>query len=227
MHAVIFGGLGYLGSEITSCLDKAGWKVTPITSRIGQKNTISTQDPEWLNLVGLRGPIDGIVWAQGLNAADSLADTSREEFLEVFDANVWYVIHTLRAMYEHGIINNPARAVILSSVWQELSRERKFSYSVSKGALKGLVGSISADFAESGLTLNAVLPGVVDSPMAKENLSPASLSKITHESLGSRLVTAQEISSVVHFLLDSSSSGISGQSIVVDNGWSRVRRVED
>jgi NAD(P)-dependent dehydrogenase (short-subunit alcohol dehydrogenase family) len=142
------------------------------------------------------------------------------------EANITFVASTLKLLVDKKLLNKPCRSVVLGSVWQNLSRTNKFAYTVSKSAVAGLVGSIASDMADYGLSINAVLPGVVDSPMTRANLSKPSLERIQRESLGRELVSATEVADVVAFLISANSSGINGQSIVVDHGWSKARHVE-
>jgi NAD(P)-dependent dehydrogenase (short-subunit alcohol dehydrogenase family) len=96
---------------------------------------------------------------------------------------------------------------------------------VSKASLEGLVNSVLADFSENGLRINAVLPGVIDSPMTRANLSDKQIGTIENQTPSGKLVTAKELARVIAWLLSEDSLGINGQFICVDNGWSNVRSI--
>ena len=115
--------------------------------------------------------------------------------------------------------------VVLSSVWQSLSRTNKFSYSVSKAAVEGLVNSFIADYSAQGYAMNAVLPGIVDSPMTRANLSENQIKKIENETPSQYLVSASNVAKVVSWLSSPDSAGVNGQFIRVDNGWSHIRAI--
>jgi NAD(P)-dependent dehydrogenase (short-subunit alcohol dehydrogenase family) len=106
-----------------------------------------------------------------------------------------------------------------------LSRKNKFSYSVSKAALEGLVNSVLADFSGDGLRINAVLPGVIDSPMTRANLSQDQIDNIESQTPSRKLVSSCELSKIIAWLLSNESLGVNGQFINVDNGWSNVRTI--
>jgi NAD(P)-dependent dehydrogenase (short-subunit alcohol dehydrogenase family) len=126
-------------------------------------------------------------------------------------------------MLDNHLLEASSSLVVVSSVWQNITRKNKFSYSVSKAAIEGLVNSVMADFSITGMRINAVLPGVVDSKMTRENLTSSQISKIESETPNNTLVTAQQLAKVISWLLSGESKGINGQFITVDNGWSNVR----
>jgi NAD(P)-dependent dehydrogenase (short-subunit alcohol dehydrogenase family) len=84
---------------------------------------------------------------------------------------------------------------------------------------------MAIDMAGHGFAINAVLPGVIDTPMTRANLSAEQIARVEAETVGGLLATAQDVARAVSWLVDSQSRGVNGQSIVVDNGWSSVRHV--
>jgi NAD(P)-dependent dehydrogenase (short-subunit alcohol dehydrogenase family) len=115
--------------------------------------------------------------------------------------------------------------VILGSVWQNVARSNKTAYITSKSALTGLVRGLAVEFGPLGISINGVLPGVVESEMTRKNLSQDQIEKIATGTPGHLLITAEQVANIVTFLLSKDSSGINGQSIVVDNGWTISRDV--
>jgi NAD(P)-dependent dehydrogenase (short-subunit alcohol dehydrogenase family) len=96
---------------------------------------------------------------------------------------------------------------------------------VTKSALEGLVKSIAIDCAEEGLAINAVLPGVIDTPMTRTMLDSKQLRAIESSTLGGSLATPSEVAEVTSWLLSQKSSGVNGQFITVDKGWTVNRHV--
>jgi NAD(P)-dependent dehydrogenase (short-subunit alcohol dehydrogenase family) len=223
MHVAVFGSTGFLGSEIVSALNSANWTVSKIST--SGTESINPRVSGWTSELKKIGRLDGIVWAQGANAKDTVLTSTPDSLSAILEANVLFISRTLKELHVAGLLNDPCRGVVLSSIWQEISKPDKFSYSVSKAALLGLVNSIAIDMASQGFFVNSVLPGVVDSPMTRANLSESSIRNFSEQTPGGQLVTGQEIANVVSFLLSPMSKGIHGQSIVVDNGWSKARYV--
>ena len=119
----------------------------------------------------------------------------------------------------------PSRLCILSSIWQEQARTAKFSYTVSKAAIAGLVRSCAADLGPRQVLVNAVLPGVVDTPMTHANLSVEQIGAIRSDSALGRLATPDDIAAAVAFLVGPTNGAITGQSITVDAGFSHIRNL--
>ena len=73
--------------------------------------------------------------------------------------------------------------------------------------------------------MNAVLPGVVDTPMTRSNLSSEQIKKIEHETPAGKLVSAANVAKTVSWLASPESIGVNGQFIRIDNGWSQIRAI--
>ena len=73
--------------------------------------------------------------------------------------------------------------------------------------------------------MNAVLPGVVDTPMTRSNLSNDQIKKIEHETPAGKLVSATNVAKAVSWLASPESIGVNGQFIRIDNGWSQIRAI--
>jgi len=170
-------------------------------------------------------PFDSVVWAQGINQTKHFMESSESDWESILDANLHFVRRSIVRLIEDNLIVNPASFVFVGSIWSRFSRYEKSAYTVSKSALEGLAIGLAADLAQFGIRVNCVMPGVVDNLMTRENLSPEQLSKIQIETLGGELITAKDVANVVRFLCSSDSSGINGQSIVIDKGWSIARHI--
>lgn len=160
--------------------------------------------------------LDAVIWAQGSNVNDRIGDIKGLECL--FDANVGYVARSLDWLVANDKLNDGCRMCVLSSVWQEVARADKFSYSVSKAALGGLVRSAAADLGPKNIYMNAILPGPIDNPMTRANLTSEQIGKL----MG--LVTHDDVWNAVD-LLCFKKSCINGQSLVLDHGFSVIRNL--
>lgn len=222
---MVFGGSGGLGQAIVSELS-AQFDVIA-TSRTGSPGTIRVQPNEAGGLTALEtlGPLSAVVWAQGVNCNDDVGHVDDDSYRGVMAANVDYVVATMNCLRERALLLSGAGLCILSSVWQEVARPGKLSYTISKAALGGLVRAAAVDLAADGIRVNAVLPGVVDTPMTRAVLSPEQYSTVTRMTPLQRLTTPQEVARVVAMLVDERSSAVTGQSIAVDGGFSLARMI--
>lgn len=208
---LVFGASGTLGSACLHELKQQGFEAIPIGRDLSVLNGI--------------GKIDGAVWAQGMNFTGKFAEITEEAWDEIWDANFTFIVKSLGILLHNQSLNTGSRLVVISSVWQELTRAEKVAYIASKAAVGGLVRGLASDLGPEGISINAVLPGVVDSPMTEKNLSPEQISGIEIATPGGELASSEEVAEVVAFLIGRKSAGINGQSIVVDRGWSITRNV--
>ncbi len=216
----MFGATGSIGSKIVEVLKSQGNSVVEANRTRAKKGHLVLTSADWAGEAKKLGPFSGVVWAQGVNSSETVMSASKDDILGAFEANVVFIADTLKQLIQEDAIKTPCRAVVISSIWQQSSRSGKLAYSISKSALSGLVKSIAIDLAGSEFSINAVLPGVLDTKMTRANLTHEQLKLVGDRTLGGQLVTTNEIANVVSWLLSEHSSGINGQFITVDNGWS-------
>ena len=170
-RVLVFGITGFLAGAIKAQLEAQGTEVVGVTRGEPEGNAVSMRDSSWLAQLSKGGPFSGVVWAQGENSSGGVMEENSESIHRVFDANVVFITDTMRSLVDHELIQSPARVVILSSVWQLAARSKKLGYLLAKSAISGLVPSLAIDLADRHIAVNAVLPGVIESPMARVNLS--------------------------------------------------------
>ncbi|MBC7760812.1 MAG: SDR family oxidoreductase [Candidatus Saccharibacteria bacterium] len=224
-RALVFGGSGALGSAIVNELRAVGWSVDVASRSALGGATIDLSSSTWAADAAACGSYEGIVWAQGVNHAGGALEAEPADLHSVYDTNVVFIVESLKAITEAGGLAPIARGVVLSSVWQVTARANKVAYVSSKAALSGLVPAIAADMASKSFAINGVLPGVIDTPMTRSQLSEMQLQHVESESLGGVLASPQNVANAVAWLIDPRAAGINAQWVAVDNGWSAVRSV--
>ena len=205
----MFGASGSIGSACSKNLESRGTVIH------GSRNLM-----EFEGRVDSISKLDGVIWAQGLNAADSFGNFEADAYENVMDANVTFILRSLKVLMDRGKIQQDSQLVVISSVWSQISRPNKLSYGISKAALGGLVRALATDLGPLGIQINAVSPGPIDTPMTTRNLKPEDLDRVISESPLKRLVTLDEVTSLICELAAGNLSGITGQEIVIDGGWS-------
>jgi 3-oxoacyl-[acyl-carrier protein] reductase len=221
--AVVFGGGGAIGAAVASEL--AGRKYRVFTTARHPDGGGLAVDPEAGRLDALDHlpPASVVVWAQGANRNDSVVDFDPDAFEAVLAANTTFVVRTLAELLRRGKVLDGARLCVISSIWELIARQAKLSYTVSKAALGGLVRSAAVDLAPRGILVNAVLPGVVDTAMTRSILQPEQVAAFEGATGFGRLVTLADVVSVVWYLCSPGNTGVTGQSVVVDLGYSGGR----
>ena len=224
--ALVFGGGGQIGAACAEALRNGGFDVTA-TGRQGDEGVgIAAYDPltDKFALPGEEA-FDAVVWAQGANLADSIVDFDAERHRAIYEANVLFVLESLHALLTSDRLARGARLCVISSVWQNVARPNKLSYMVSKAALQGLVQSAATDLAERGILVNAVLPGALDTPMTRQNLTPEQIGRIAGMTKFDRLPALCDVAELVGFLCSAANTSITGQFIAVDLGFQNARLV--
>jgi hypothetical protein len=141
----------------------------------------------------------------------------------MYAANVTYILLSLQALLKRNLLAPSARLCIVSSIWQNIAKQNKLSYCVTKSALQGLVQSLLIDLGASGYIVNAVLPGPLDTPMTRANLSAEQLHRLEETTPLRSLATLEDVCNLVGFLCSQDNVGITGQFIAADRGFSYAR----
>ena len=226
-HLLLFGATGAIGQAIASAALAKNWRVTG-AARTASKNSLALDpfSPTFSpNNLKQEAPYTAVCWAQGANTNDTVYNVDIDRHMEIYQANVAYILVTLKAILNENVLAPSSRLCIISSIWQNLARQSKLSYCVSKAALQGLVLSASADLAKDGHLINAVLPGALETPMTRRNLTPEQLDRLSSATAFNRLPALADVASLVLYLCSPENTGITGQFIAADLGFSHVRIV--
>lgn len=228
-RVLLFGGSGVIGGAIADRFVADQWSVTAVARNSRPDGVLLGYDPfadsdgtGWADIAA-KGPFDAVVWSQGANANDSIRTVDIAAHMAMYQANCLYITVTLQKLLQDNLLTKPARLCIISSIWQDMARQNKFSYCVSKAALHGLVLSAAVDLGADGHLVNAVLPGVLDTPMTRANLKPEQIAVVENATLFKRLPQLADVANTVHFLCSPANTGITGQFITADLGFSNVR----
>jgi len=226
-NLLLFGGSGVIGSAIADKFKSEGWSVCTLgRAHLNSEGSIIVWPQSEKSIVGnipSSTPFDAVCWAQGANLNDSIYEFNEAAHLEIYQANVLYILRTLSQLLQNNLLLHPARLCIISSIWQNISRQQKLSYGISKAALHGLVLSLANDMAKDGDLVNAILPGALDTPMTRANLNAEQISTIENSVAFKRLAKLKDVANSAFYLCSPENTGVTGQFIKVDLGFSDVR----
>jgi NAD(P)-dependent dehydrogenase (short-subunit alcohol dehydrogenase family) len=220
---LIFGSTGTLGGAILDKYRAEKWDVTCAVRKV--VNDCDIQVPLTLDVLGSR-KFDAVVFAQGANVNGSAMQTGTKELNELFEANVTVIAESVSTLMGANAINEGGRVVILSSLWEQFTRQEKFAYSVTKAAVGGLVRSLAVDLGrQKKILVNGILPGIINSPMVARTLSPEQIANVVSQTPVGDLATQVDVANSVYMFGSALNTGISGQSIFVDRGFSVARTI--
>ena len=220
-NLLILGSTGALGSAILEKYRAEKWDVTCAVRKV--VNDCDIQLPLTSDALGSK-KFDAVVFAQGANVNGSAMQTGTKELNELFEANVTVIAESVSTLMGANAINEGGRVVILSSLWEQFTRQEKFAYSVTKAAVGGLVRSMAVDLGNAkGILVNGLLPGVVDSPMARGLLKPEQIENVEWQTPGHKMVVPSDVANAAYLLGCEDNTAISGQSLFVDYGFAIAR----
>lgn len=222
-NCLIFGASGSVGNYVFQEFKKIGMNVIGTTTNKENisENMIYVTSHDLENLIHFKD-ITIVVWAQGYNINDNIHNYNIKDFNSMLDGNVTFIMNTLNYLLTNNIILTNSKMVIVSSIWQDLSRENKLSYSVSKSALNGLIKNVAFDLAKKNIFINNILPGVIDNQMTRKTLLSEQLEYVKSSTNFNRLITLDDIYKTILFLT-TENTGITGQSIKIDLGFTNIK----
>jgi NAD(P)-dependent dehydrogenase (short-subunit alcohol dehydrogenase family) len=222
-NLLIFGSTGTLGGAILDKYRAEKWDVTCAVRKV--VNDCDIQLPLTSAVLGNK-KFDAVVFAQGANVNGSAMQTGTKELNELFEANVTVIAESVSTLMGADAIKEGGRVVILSSLWEQFTRQEKFAYSVTKAAVGGLVRSLAVDLGrQKKILVNGILPGIVNSPMVARTLSPEQIANVVSQTPVGDLATPVDVANSVYMFGSNLNTGISGQSIFVDRGFSIARTI--
>lgn len=217
--ALVIGGFGALGSAVSSQLVIDGFTVLRSSRSVRQEAPDAVVFADDIDTDALP-VLDAVVWAHGINVNDSAAAFIDDDLDRLLHVNVTVIARGLRDLLAAGRLAAGARVVVLSSIWQDIARSDKYSYTISKAAVGGLVRAAAMDLAPRGILVNAVLPGVVDTPMTRSMLSAEQIERVESATPAGRIVGPDDVANVVGYLASRRNTAVTGQSLTVDLGFS-------
>lgn len=172
------------------------------------------------------GPAEVLVSNAGSGTAAPLVDTSDEHWQRAIELNLTAPFRCVRRALPSMLTAGWGRIVVIASVVAKRGEAQVSAYTASKHGVLGLVRAAAAEVAGTGVTVNAVCPGYVDTPMTAETvraisersgraLEQARQALVRRQPIG-RLIDPAEVTEAVRFCVGN--AAVTGQGINVDGG---------
>ena len=164
------------------------------------------------------GGVDILVNVAAISSFSLFTDITAEEWDRIFAVNVNGFFYYTRAVLPEMISKKSGRIINVSSMWGTVGASCEVHYSATKAAVDGMTRALAKEVAPSGITVNAVAPGVIATEM-NAALSDEALSALCEETPLGRLGTPREVADAVLFLAGEGAGFITGQVIGVNGGF--------
>lgn len=170
------------------------------------------------NTVKLFGGIDVLVNNAGIGEQRLITDVTDEIWDKMLGVNLSGVFYCTRQALPHMINKKSGRIINISSIWGICGASCEVHYSAAKAGVIGFTKALAKEVGPSGITVNCVAPGVIETEMNKA-LSKDDLDALREETPVGRLGTTADIAKAVLFLSEDSGSFITGQVISPNGGF--------
>lgn len=163
------------------------------------------------------GRVDVLVNNAGVSQIKLFTDITPEDWQHVINVDLNGVYNMTHAVI-HSMINRKSGAIVnISSVWGVYGGACESAYSAAKAGVIGLTKALSRELGPSGITVNAIAPGVIDSPMNSSHLNAEELLELAEQTPVCRLGKPSEVAKAVRALAEN--RFITGQVLGVDGGF--------
>lgn len=175
------------------------------------------------------GPVRVAVACAGQAISQPILKTTAEQMRELYEVNVMSAFHLIQASAASMIAaKKGGRIVIIASTAAVQGMRYTAAYAASKHAVLGLVRTAALEFASHGITVNALCPGWVDTPMLEattKNIAEKTgctqeeaLGKIVEKIPMRRVVRPEDIAAMLRYVVSDAAQSLTGQALVIDGG---------
>ncbi|MEU7742707.1 SDR family NAD(P)-dependent oxidoreductase [Nonomuraea sp. NPDC049158] len=212
------------GAEVVCAdLDPAAAEETAKRCGGAASRGVDVLDAAAVRALAAEAPADVLVFTAATNVRKRLLDYSGEEFERVVRLNLRSSFDVVRA-FGAGMVERGRGSIIgFASIRASVTEPGQGVYSATKAGLVQLLRTAAAEFGPSGVRVNAVAPGVVETPLTRQiKDNPSWYDAYAAKSALGRWAQAEEMAGAVVYLASDAASFVTGSVLYVDGGWTAV-----
>ncbi|MBC1390806.1 SDR family oxidoreductase [Listeria welshimeri] len=235
-YAFVTGASGEIGQAICIALAKAGWNlylhyyqnrqaVEDIVPKLQAENIdvilIQADFDDFSSLKEIEKQVfqvDALIHAAGHSHYALFQDTTDLDMTKLWNVHMYMPMRLIQIFIPKLMKSQQGRIVFISSIWGEIGASMEVVYSTVKGAQIAFCKALSQEFGLSGITVNAVTPGVVKTKMM-DQFSLEEKEILRQEIPLKRFAKPEEIAETVEFLTSKKASYITGEVLRLNGGW--------
>ena len=162
--------------------------------------------------------VDVLVNCAGIALISQICDTDSALWSKVINTNLTSAYAMCKAASQEMVRRKNGVIINVGSVWGRVGASCESAYSASKAGMRGLTMALAKELALSGIRVNCVEPGVIDTEM-NHSLGSEALDAICEDIPLGRLGKAEEVAELIGFLASDKARYITGQIIGIDGGF--------
>ncbi len=164
------------------------------------------------------GSVDILVNNAGISLIKLFTDTTDEDYYNIMNTNIGGTFFVTREVARNMISNHFGRIVNIGSMWGKVGASCEVAYSASKAAVEGFTKALAKELGLSGITVNCIEPGVIDTEM-NTALDENTLKELCDETPIGRIGDACELAEFIFTIATEKSGFLTGQIIGFDGGF--------
>ena len=165
------------------------------------------------------GNVDILINNAGISHFSLIQDIDFATWQSVINTNLNSVFLNSKRAIPNMISNQYGVIINMSSIWGDFGASMEALYSTSKGAINTFTKAMAKELAPSGIRVNAIAPGIVETDMMKNDFSTEELEALKNEVAINRFAKPEEIAGLVSYLISDEASYITGDIIHINGGF--------